>query len=105
MPRSDSRDGERRTGRRPPRFRHEFKPGKLISGLVVLGTAAAYTGDATGDWQIPAHLGLPVIFLGLLLAGAASWTAYSVRRRRAARAASTEKYAAPASTSGSQAMR
>lgn len=84
---------------------HEFKPGKLISGLVVLGTAAAYTADATGAWQLPAYIALPVLFFGLLLAGATSWVTYSVRRRRAARAASTEQYAAPASTSGNQAMR
>ncbi|GAA1521085.1 hypothetical protein GCM10009730_30700 [Streptomyces albidochromogenes] len=104
MPRSDCPDGRAR-GTRPPRFRHEFRPGKLISGLAVLATAAAYTADATGAWHIPAYLALPVIFVGLLLAGAASWAAYSLRRRRAARVASTEKYAAPASTSGSQAIR
>ncbi|MGX1883434.1 hypothetical protein [Streptomyces sp. NPDC055287] len=97
--------GERHPERRPSRFRHEFKPGKLISGLVTLGTAAAYTADATGAWRIPAYVALPAICLGLLLAGAASWVTYSMRRRRAARAASKEKYAAPASTSGSQAMR
>lgn len=83
----------------------KFKPGKLISGLVVLGTAGAYAADAADAWQIPSYVALPAICLGLLLAGAASWVTYSVRRRRAARAASTEKYAAPASTSGNQAMR
>ncbi|MFE9398083.1 hypothetical protein [Streptomyces flavidovirens] len=91
MPRTDIPSAGYRLEQRPARFRHEFRPGKLISGLVVLGTAAAYTGDATGAWQVPAYVALPVICLGLLLAGAASWVAYSVRRRRAARAASTEK--------------
>ncbi|WP_308376016.1 hypothetical protein [Streptomyces sp. ISL-99] len=91
MQRSDIPSAGYRPGQRPTRFRHEFRPGKLISGLVVLGTATAYTGDATGAWQVPAYAALPVICLGLLLAGAASWMAYSVRRRRAARAASTEK--------------
>ncbi|GHB07930.1 hypothetical protein [Streptomyces chryseus] len=104
MPRSDCPDS-RVPGTRPSRFRHEFRPGKLISGLAVLATAAAYTADAAGAWRVPAYLALPVIFLGLLLAGAASWVAYSLRRRRAARAASTEKYAAPASTSGNQAIK
>ncbi|WP_244282916.1 hypothetical protein [Streptomyces flavidovirens] len=91
MPQSDIPSTENRPGQRPTRFRHEFRPGKLISGLVVLGTAAAYTGDATGAWQVPAYAAVPVICLGLLLAGATSWVVYSVRRRRAARAASTEK--------------
>ncbi len=86
------------------RFRHEFKPGKLITGLVLLGTAVAYAGDVGGLWHVPSYVALPALCLGLLVAGTASWVAYSVRRR-AARAASTEKNAAPASTSGSQAMR
>ncbi|MGR8008838.1 hypothetical protein [Streptomyces hypolithicus] len=92
-------------GERRRRFRHEFRPGKLIAGLVLLGTAGAYAADAAGGRQIPAYIGLPVVLCGLLLAGTASWIAYSVRRRRAATAASREKTAAPASTSGSQATR
>ncbi len=90
--------------RRPSRFRHEFRPGRLITGLVLLGTAVAYAGDAGGLWHVPSYVVLPALCLGLLVAGTASWVAYSVRRR-AARAASTERNAAPASTSGSQAMR
>ncbi|MEN8653828.1 hypothetical protein ABCR94_25295 [Streptomyces sp. 21So2-11] len=85
-------------------FRHGFLPGKLIAGLILAGTAGAYAGDAAGAWHTPAYLALPAVFGGLLLAGAASWLSYR-GRRRAARAASRENTAAPASTSGSQAMR
>ncbi|WP_434595281.1 hypothetical protein [Streptomyces sp. A5-4] len=85
-------------------FRHGFRPGRLIAGLVLAGTAGAYAGDAAGTWHTPAYLALPAVFGGLLLAGTASWLSYR-GRRRAARAASRENTAAPASTSGSQAMR
>ncbi|MGW7053256.1 hypothetical protein [Streptomyces sp. NPDC054887] len=104
MRRSDTPSGGSDRGARPPRLRHGFRPGRLISGLTVVGTAAAYLADAAGAWRVPSYLALPVVFAGLLLAGTASWIAYGVRRR-AARAASTDRYAAPASTSGSQAMR
>ncbi|GAA2940969.1 hypothetical protein GCM10010446_27750 [Streptomyces enissocaesilis] len=90
--------------RRPSRSRHEFEPGKLVTGLVLLGTAVAYAGDAGGLWHVPSYVALPALCLGLLVAGTAGWVAYGVRRR-AARAASTEKNAAPPSTSGSQATR
>ncbi|MDJ0466464.1 hypothetical protein [Streptomyces sp. H27-C3] len=85
-------------------FLHGFRPGKLIAGLVLAGTAGAYAGDAAGAWHTPAYLALPTVFGGLLIAGAASWLSYR-GRRRAARAASRENTAAPASASGSQATR
>ncbi|WP_308377770.1 hypothetical protein [Streptomyces sp. ISL-98] len=90
--------------RRRSRFRHEFRPGKLIIGLVMAGTAGAYLGDAAGAWQTPSYVALPAVCFGLLLAGAATWVSYGLRRR-AARAASTDSTDAPASSSGSHAIR
>lgn len=90
--------------RRRSRFRHEFRPGKLIIGLVMAGTAGAYLGDAAGAWQTPSYVALPAVCFGLLLAGAATWVSYRLRRR-AARAASTDSTDAPASSSGNHAIR
>ncbi|MFD0145800.1 MULTISPECIES: hypothetical protein [unclassified Streptomyces] len=83
---------------------HEFRPGRLIAGATALALAALYAGDATDAWETPWYEVVPVLFGGLGLAALATWVAYRVRRR-SARTASSEKYAAPASTSGSQDMR
>jgi hypothetical protein len=93
--------------RRPesrPRFRHDFRPGKLIAGLAVLTAALLYAGDAGGSWHTPWYMAFPVVFGGLFLSGVVSWTHYRIRRRRSAISASRETYEAPASTSGSQAI-
>ncbi|PRH76068.1 hypothetical protein C6N75_27580 [Streptomyces solincola] len=86
-------------------LRHEFHPGRLVTGATALAVAALYLGDATGDWQTPWYAVFPVLVFGLLLAGTAGWAGYRVRRRRADQAASTDSSGAPASTSGSHAMR
>ncbi|WUM91898.1 hypothetical protein OG905_16525 [Streptomyces sp. NBC_00322] len=86
-------------------LRHGFRPGKLVAGLAVLAAALLYAGDAAGSWQTPWFVVFPVVFGGLFLAGAVTWIHYGIRRRRSARRASSENTAAPASTSGSQAMR
>ncbi|MER5888391.1 hypothetical protein ABT160_31605 [Streptomyces sp. NPDC001941] len=86
-------------------LRHEFRPGRLIAGLTALGIAAAFAGDAAGEWDTPWFVVVPVLTGGLVLAGTATWIAYGMRRRRALRAASRESTEAPASTSGSQAIR
>jgi hypothetical protein len=86
-------------------LRHEFRPGKLIAGLAVLAAALLYAGDAAGSWQTPWFVVFPVVFGGLFLAGAVTWAHYGIRRRRSARRASSERNEAPASTSGSQAIR
>ncbi|MFE5619894.1 hypothetical protein [Streptomyces sp. NPDC056470] len=83
---------------------HEFRPGRLIAGATALALAALYAGDAADAWETPWYEVIPVLFGGLGLAALATWVAYRVRRR-SARTASSEKYAAPASTSGSQDMR
>lgn len=85
-------------------LRHEFQPGKLVAGIVLLGVGIAYAGDASGGWETPWFLALPAVCGGLLLAAIAAATGYGVRRR-ARRAASSENEEAPASTSGSQAIR
>ncbi|MFF9912172.1 hypothetical protein [Streptomyces sp. NPDC013457] len=83
---------------------HEFRPGRLIAGATAIALAVLYAGDAADAWETPWYEVIPVLFGGLGLAALATWVAYRVRRR-SARTASSERYAAPASTSGSQDMR
>ncbi|MGK5638593.1 hypothetical protein ACSNOK_09825 [Streptomyces sp. URMC 126] len=63
--------------------RHEFEPGKLIVGLVLLGGGLAYLGAAAGRWHFPAFALLPALVGGLCLAGAASSVGFLVHRHRA----------------------
>lgn len=86
-------------------LRHDFRPGKLVAGLAVLAAALVHAGDADGWWQTPWFVVLVIVFAGLFLAGAVTWAHYRRRRRRSASIASSENTAAPASTSGSQAIR
>ncbi|GGT58663.1 hypothetical protein GCM10014713_60260 [Streptomyces purpureus] len=83
---------------------HEFRPGRLLAGATGLTVATLFAGDAAGAWNTPGYVVVPLLCGGLGLAALATWIAYSLRRR-SARAASTENSDAPASTSGSQAMR
>lgn len=85
-------------------LRHEFRPGRAVVGLTMLALAAGYAADAAGKWDAPWTFYFPLLFGGLWLAATVTWVSYRVRRR-AARKASAENAAAPASTSGSQAMR
>ncbi|MEO3974142.1 hypothetical protein [Streptomyces sp. CAU 1734] len=96
------RTGERRPGRR---VAHEFLPGRLIAGLTAIAATLVYAGDAAGSWRTPWYAMVPLVLGGLFLAGGAGAWHYTARRRRAASSASAESVAAPASTSGSQAMR
>ncbi|WP_171172033.1 hypothetical protein [Streptomyces sp. I05A-00742] len=63
--------------------RHEFEPGKLILGLVLLGGGLAYLAAAAGRWRFPAFVLLPTLVGGLCLAGAVSFLGFLVRRHRA----------------------
>ncbi|MCX4982921.1 hypothetical protein OG259_16760 [Streptomyces sp. NBC_00250] len=83
---------------------HEFRPGRLIVGLTALTLAAVYAGDAAGAWTTPWYAVIPVLCGGLGLAGLVTWVVYRVRRR-SARSRSSDSTDAPASSSGSQAMR
>ncbi|WDT88937.1 hypothetical protein H0E86_23050 [Streptomyces sp. SCSIO-PteL053] len=86
-------------------LRHEFRPGRAVAGLVMLGLAAGYAADAAGAWEVPWTFFLPLFFGGLWLAATVTWAAYMLRRRGAARRASAENSGAPASTSGSHAIK
>lgn len=50
--------------------RHDFEPGRLIVGLVMLGGGPAYLLEATGRWHFPAYALLPALVGGLCLGGA-----------------------------------
>ncbi|KNB51562.1 hypothetical protein [Streptomyces caatingaensis] len=61
--------------------RHDFEPGRLIVGLVLLGGGLAYLLEAAGRWHFPAYALLPALVGGLCLAGAVPSVTYLVRRR------------------------
>lgn len=85
-------------------LRHEFQPGKLVAGLVLIGVGITYAGDAGGAWETPWFLAFPAVCGGLFLAAVAATVGYGIRRR-ARRTASRENEEAPASSSGTQPMR
>ncbi|MEU7579576.1 hypothetical protein AB0B50_18440 [Streptomyces sp. NPDC041068] len=64
--------------------RHEFHPGKLVAGLFLLTVAVVYAGDAGGAWEAPWFVALPLVMVGLFLAGVAA-TIHGIRPRGAAR--------------------
>lgn len=84
---------------------HEFRPGRLLVGLTALALAAVYAGDAAGAWTTPWYAVIPVLCGGLGTASLVTWVAYRIRRRRSARSLSADSSEAPASNSGSQAIR
>ncbi|RPK80165.1 hypothetical protein EES45_13655 [Streptomyces sp. ADI97-07] len=86
-------------------LRHEIRPGRAVAGLTMLALAGGYTADAAGAWDVPWTFAAPVFLGGLGLSATVTWLSYRLRRRRDARRASAENSAAPASSSGSQAMR
>ncbi|GAA0484292.1 hypothetical protein ABZ951_29155 [Streptomyces sp. NPDC046215] len=63
--------------------RHEFEPGKLVVGLVLLACGGAYLAAAHGSWHFPAFVLLPVLGAGFCVAGLVSSLALVVRRHRA----------------------
>ncbi|MEU5973512.1 hypothetical protein [Streptomyces sp. NPDC047315] len=91
---------------RPRRaYLHPFRLGKALAGQSVLAATVLFAGDAAGTWHTPWFVVFPVVFGGLLLAGTVGTVHYVMRRRRSAISASTDSTDAPASTSGSQAIR
>ncbi|MEU3756009.1 hypothetical protein AB0H17_25125 [Streptomyces olivoreticuli] len=62
--------------------RHEFEPGKLVVGLVLLGGCFAYLAMAHGSWHFPAYAVLPALGIGFCVAGLVSSLAFAVRRHR-----------------------
>jgi drug/metabolite transporter (DMT)-like permease len=65
--------------------RHEFQPGKLIAGLALALAGVVYAGDAGGLWDTPWFAIIPLLTVGLFLAGATSVLTRAVRRRRSPR--------------------
>ncbi|MFD4607591.1 hypothetical protein [Streptomyces sp. NPDC058451] len=66
-------------------LRHEFQPGKLVSGVFLTGAGVVYAGDAAGAWHVPSFLLVPMVVGGLCLGGAAAVVNRAVRRDRDAR--------------------
>ncbi|MER7898678.1 hypothetical protein ABTX62_21860 [Streptomyces sp. NPDC096046] len=65
--------------------RHEFRPGKLVAGAVLILVGVLYAGDAGGAWETPWFVAIPLVAGGLCLAGAVALLTGRVRRRRASR--------------------
>ncbi|MDI3405505.1 hypothetical protein [Streptomyces cavernicola] len=86
-------------------LKHEFQPGKLVAGLALLAAGVAYAGDATGAWRVPWFVLFPLVCGGLFLAAVVAAAGYGIRRRRSRSRASRENVGAPASSSGSQAIK
>ncbi|MEW2283666.1 hypothetical protein [Streptomyces sp. NPDC047841] len=62
-------------------LRHEFQPGKLVTGLFLTATAVAFAGDAGGLWETPWFAVVPLVVGGLCLAGVTAVLTRGIRRR------------------------
>ncbi|MFJ4783104.1 hypothetical protein [Streptomyces sp. NPDC088794] len=76
--------------------RHEFQPGKLIAGLALALAGVVYAGDAGGLWDTPWFAIIPLLTVGLFLAGATSVLTRAVRRRRSPRKVTEPRQDIPA---------
>ncbi|MEU2272529.1 hypothetical protein ABZ568_40030 [Streptomyces olindensis] len=65
-------------------LRHEFQPGKLVTGAVLILAGVLYAGDAGDAWETPWFVAIPLVTGGLCLAGAVAFVTGRVRRRRGA---------------------
>ncbi|KDN74577.1 hypothetical protein DF19_31495 [Streptomyces olindensis] len=65
-------------------LRHEFQPGKLVTGAVLILAGVLYAGDAGGAWETPWFVAIPLVTGGLCLAGVVAFVTGRVRRRRGA---------------------
>lgn len=63
-------------------LRHEFRPGRLVAGAFFTLAGVVYAGDAGGLWETPWFVIIPLVVVGLCLAGVTGLVARSVRRRR-----------------------
>ncbi|MFI7500377.1 hypothetical protein ACIBVL_18120 [Streptomyces sp. NPDC049687] len=68
-------------------LRHEFQPGRLVAGAFFTLGGVLYAGDAGGLWETPWFAIIPLVVIGLSLAGATGATTRSLRRRRGPRPA------------------
>ena len=62
--------------------RHEFQPGRLIAGLVLLCAGVLYLLDNTGEADLPWFVVIPLTMGGLTLAALVGMVTYAVRRDR-----------------------
>ncbi|MFI5620622.1 hypothetical protein [Streptomyces sp. NPDC051567] len=62
--------------------RHEFQPGRLLAGAVLLTAGVLYLLDAAGETRLPWFAVVPMAFGGLCLAGLVGMVTYAVRRDR-----------------------
>jgi ABC-type uncharacterized transport system permease subunit len=65
-------------------LRHEFQPGKLVIGLFLAAAGVAYAGDAGGLWVTEWFAVIPLVVIGLLLAGVVAGVNGAIRRHRRA---------------------
>ncbi|MGI5445080.1 hypothetical protein ACQEVM_04935 [Streptomyces sp. CA-243310] len=62
--------------------RHEFQPGRLIAGLVLLTAGTLRLLDAAGEVDLPWLAVVPMAAGGLALAAVVGVVTYAVRRDR-----------------------
>ncbi|MFE0578940.1 MULTISPECIES: hypothetical protein [unclassified Streptomyces] len=62
--------------------RHEFQPGRLIAGLVLLLAGVLYLLDSAGEADLPWFAVIPMTMGGLSLASLVGLVTYAVRRDR-----------------------
>ncbi|MCY0917520.1 MULTISPECIES: hypothetical protein [unclassified Streptomyces] len=62
--------------------RHEFQPGRLIAGLVLLAAGTLCLLDAAGEVDLPWFAVVPMAAGGLALAAVVGVVTYAVRRDR-----------------------
>jgi len=60
--------------------RHAFEPARLLLGLALLGIAPVHVMAATGRWDVPPHVLLPLLPAALLLAGVTGAATHFARR-------------------------
>ncbi len=63
-------------------LRHEFQPGRLVAGTFLTIVGVVYAGDAGGAWETPWFAAIPVLVVGLCLAGTVAAVTKAIRRRR-----------------------
>ncbi|GKQ34373.1 hypothetical protein [Streptomyces sp. A012304] len=79
-------------------LRHEFRPGRLVAGMAFTLAGVIYVGDAGGLWETPWFVVIPVVAVGLSLAGATGVLTRALRRRRGIRRGSGADTAAGSET-------
>ncbi|MGW0394104.1 hypothetical protein ACWDYJ_25120 [Streptomyces sp. NPDC003042] len=70
--------------------RHEFQPGRLLAGLVLITAGVLYLLDAAGTTDLPWLLVVPMAVGGLALSALTGMVTYAVRRDRRERISSSK---------------